>query len=90
MARILYRGVLREVVVDDFLPVDKDGKPVFSKASGGIEIWVMILEKCWAKLHGSYGAIIGGLPFEVLHAFSGAPTSNTNIPKTQKGWDELW
>ena len=41
----------------------------------------MILEKCWAKLFGSYEAIIGiffldlgGLPNEVLHAFSGAPT----------------
>jgi hypothetical protein len=39
------------------------------------------LEKCWAKLFGSYEAIIGnfflisgGLPNEVLHAFSGAPT----------------
>jgi len=34
----------------------------------------MILEKCWAKLYGSYSSIVGGLPDEVLHAFSGAPT----------------
>lgn len=74
MARILYKGVIREVVVDDYIPVNQQGDPLFAKPAGGREIWVMILEKCWAKLHGSYGAIVGGLPNEVLHAFSGAPT----------------
>lgn len=74
MARILYKGVLREVVVDDYIPVNQQGDPLFAKPAAGREIWVMILEKCWAKLHGSYGAIVGGLPNEVLHAFSGAPT----------------
>jgi len=74
MARILHLGVLQEVVVDDFIPVDAKGKPLFAKPSGGKEIWVMILEKCWAKLFGSYENIVGGLPNEVLHAFSGAPT----------------
>ena len=62
MARILYQGVLREVVVDDYVPVTAQGTPLFAKPAGGNEIWVMILEKCWAKLHGSYGAIVGGLP----------------------------
>ncbi len=62
MARVLYQGVLREVVVDDYVPVTQQGMPLFAKPAGGNEIWVMILEKCWAKLHGSYGAIVGGLP----------------------------
>jgi hypothetical protein len=31
--------------------------PIFSKPAGGSQIWVMILEKCWAKLNGSYAAI---------------------------------
>ena len=46
----------------------------------------MILEKCWAKVFGSYEAIVGinfiylgGLPNEVLHAFSGAPTFYNTI-----------
>lgn len=59
MARILHLGVLQEVVVDDYVPVDAKGKPIFAKPSGGKEIWVMILEKCWAKLFGSYEAIVG-------------------------------
>jgi hypothetical protein len=35
MARILHLGVLQEVVVDDFIPVDEKGKPIFAKPSGG-------------------------------------------------------
>ena len=62
MARILFRGVLREVIVDDYIPVNQQGDPLFAKPTGGNQIWIMILEKCWAKLHGSYGSIIGGLP----------------------------
>jgi hypothetical protein len=35
MARILHQGVLREVIVDDFIPVDARGKPIFAKPAGG-------------------------------------------------------
>ena len=84
MARILHQGVIKEVVVDDFIPVTPQNTPLFAKPAGGREIWVMILEKCWAKLHGSYAAIVGGLPNEVLHAFSGAPTFYRNVPTNKE------
>lgn len=35
---------------------------------------VLLLEKAWAKIFGSYEKIEGGLPREVLHALTGAPT----------------
>lgn len=55
MARVLHQGVLREVVVDDYFPVSKkDGNVMVANPAGGNEIWVMILEKIWAKLYGSY------------------------------------
>lgn len=73
MARILHNGIYQEVVIDDYFPVDEKGKVFFAQPAGGKEIWVMILEKCWAKLYGSFSAIVGGLPHEVLHAFSSAP-----------------
>jgi hypothetical protein len=51
----------------------------------------MVLEKCWAKLFGSYDAIEGiifliqgGLPDEVLHAFSAAPTYHHRIKGKSK------
>lgn len=61
MVRILFQGILREVVVDDYIPVSPQNTPLFAKPAGGREIWVMILEKAWAKLHGSYGAIVGNV-----------------------------
>jgi hypothetical protein len=35
MARIMFRGVLHEVVVDDFIPVNAKNEPLFAKPSGG-------------------------------------------------------
>jgi len=40
-----------EVVIDDKFPCDKFRKPAFSKANGN-ELWVMILEKAFAKYNG--------------------------------------
>ena len=80
MARILHDGEYQEVVIDDYFPVDQNNKSAFAQPSGGQEIWVMVLEKCWAKLYGSYANINGGLPNEVLHAFSSAPVFFHMIP----------
>lgn len=38
------------------------------------ELWVMILEKAWAKVHGNFGRIEAGLTTECLHDLTGAPT----------------
>ena len=60
MARVLHNGVLKEIMVDDYFPVSKaNGTIMCANPSGGNEIWVMILEKIWAKLYGSYEAIDG-------------------------------
>jgi hypothetical protein len=66
-------GVMTEVVIDDFVPVyAATNRPVFCKANGR-EIWVMLLEKAWAKIKGSYGDISAGTPHEVLNTFCVAP-----------------
>lgn len=38
------------------------------------EIWVMLLEKAWAKVYGSYDNIHSGYNDEGLNAVSGAPS----------------
>lgn len=67
------------VVVDDYFPC-KAGKPMFSSNSQH-EIWVMILEKVWAKLHNTYQNIIDGRSYEVFRDLLGAPSfySKSNI-----------
>ena len=51
----MFRGEIREVVVDDYIPVNQQGDPLFARPAAHRQIWVMILEKVWAKLHHSYG-----------------------------------
>ncbi|KAF0710814.1 hypothetical protein AaE_012370 [Aphanomyces astaci] len=53
------------VVLDDRIPVfgytnNRAGKPFFARCSDPNELWVPLIEKAYAKLHGSYEALIGG------------------------------
>lgn len=79
-------GEAKEVVVDDFFPC-LDGEPCFSKANGN-ELWVLILEKVWAKLHGSYERIEAGFAHNVMTDLTGAPSFDVDID--EYGEDPLW
>ena len=52
-------GSWRPVVVDDYLPTNWMGNHLFARSRGN-ELWVSVLEKAYASLHGSYTAIEGG------------------------------
>ena len=50
-------GLLKEVIIDDFFPVDiKSNKIIFSSSKND-SLWIPILEKSYAKLNGSYNNI---------------------------------
>lgn len=70
--KLFKNGEHAEVVMDNFVPC-VDDEPCFSKANGN-ELWVIILEKAWAKLHGSYERIEAGLAHEVMRDLTGAPS----------------
>ena len=38
------------------------------------ELWASILEKAYAKLHGNFLNIEGGLPYKALSELTGAPS----------------
>ena len=61
-----------DIIVDDYFPT-RNQKPFFSKNHGN-ELWVMILEKAWAKLHGSYKRIESGWAFNAFRDLTGAPS----------------
>lgn len=44
---------LMYVIIDDRIPVkNKDGRPIFGHATDPNELWILLLEKSYAKLHG--------------------------------------
>ena len=66
-------GERQTIVIDDHIPCDVDGEPCFSKANGN-ELWVIILEKAWAKIHSNYERIVGGQAHLTFRDLMGAPS----------------
>ena len=71
--RLCKNGEWVEVTVDDYFPCSQDGGPVFSRSNGN-ELWVLLLEKAYAKLHGNYFALRGGFANEGMIDLTGCPT----------------
>jgi calpain-15 len=88
--RFYLNGEEKVVVVDDYFPWFKQDKNfAFSRSTTDHEIWVLLLEKAWAKIFGSYQAIESGIAGEALPALTGAPAKVLWHMET-KNKDELW
>ena len=49
------------VIIDERIPVDiKSKQPVFGKCRDPHEMWVALIEKAYAKMHGCYENLISG------------------------------
>ncbi|KAG5497516.1 hypothetical protein JKF63_03780 [Porcisia hertigi] len=72
---INFNGWWLPVLLDDFLPATHDG-PEFARCSVDVRrLWVALLEKTYAKVHGSYANIASGDPLEPLSEFTGFPVT---------------
>jgi calpain-15 len=71
--RLCKNGEWQQVTVDDYFPCTESGVPVFTVTEGN-DLWIMILEKAFAKLAGSYLALRGGFAHEGLQDLTGCPT----------------
>jgi hypothetical protein len=79
------KGQKRTMFVDDHF-VQRYGDFLFAKPNGG-EIWVLLLEKAFAKYEGGFSNIEGGLPSDPLKFLTGAITRDHS--KIKRCWDEL-
>ena len=72
--RFCKNGEWVEVTVDDHFPCKPYGGPIFSRANDN-EMWVLLVEKAYAKLHGNYYTLRGGFANEGMIDLTGCPTS---------------
>ena len=67
------------ITLDDYFPYNiKTNMPLFCKPYKN-EIWVMLLEKAWAKINDSYLNIDNGSPYDVLDSFLLSSSINNDI-----------
>ena len=65
-------GLPEEIVTDTLMPCI-DGKPCFARTHSD-DLWVMIIQKAYAKILGSYERIESATEAEVLNDLTGAPS----------------
>ena len=74
LLKFYINGIETPVIVDDYFPVHRGSTDLCFADSKGEELWVSLLEKGWAKLHGTYARIEGGLPCFANSHLSGVPS----------------
>ncbi|GLJ45014.1 hypothetical protein SUGI_0947480 [Cryptomeria japonica] len=81
--RFCIQGEWVPVVVDDWIPCESRGKPAFATSRKVNELWVSILEKAYAKLHGSYEALEGGFVQDALVDLTGGAGEEIDMRSAQ-------
>jgi calpain-15 len=80
-------GEWQIVIIDDYLPYDPKYNSSAFTHSNGQELWVLMIEKAWAKVNGGYLNTIGGQAYDPLSAFTGFLS---RCIKTSMDINELW
>ncbi len=66
-------GWWHNVIVDDFFPTVGPRQCFAHTVETPSELWASLIEKAYAKLHGSYASIVAGDPLQALQDLTGFP-----------------
>jgi len=80
---------MKLILVDDYIPCYGSwGKNFAFSSTNGNELWVILLEKAWAKLNGNYARVIGGDPHEIFEVLTNAYCEKIKFKKISK--EKIW
>ena len=87
---LFINGVWKLVLIDDYVPyTGKYFKQLVFSSSNGNELWVVLLEKAWAKVNGSYARIgCGGMPHEVFDVITESYSQVISV--TENNSEMIW
>eukprot|EP00618_Florenciella_parvula_P036254 CAMPEP_0119472656 /NCGR_PEP_ID=MMETSP1344-20130328/4620_1 /TAXON_ID=236787 /ORGANISM="Florenciella parvula, Strain CCMP2471" /LENGTH=607 /DNA_ID=CAMNT_0007505629 /DNA_START=42 /DNA_END=1865 /DNA_ORIENTATION=- len=87
--RMYKSGLLRYVHVDDRLPCNQAGALHYARGLDINEVWVPIVEKAYAKMHGCYENLVHGKVELALKDLTGLPPFKLDLTLDDVGaWDQ--
>ena len=66
-----YQGRYANIIIDDLFPCINE-RPIFTHNKSD-DLWVLLIEKAYAKAAGCYAALEGGMPVRTLNNLTGMP-----------------
>lgn len=104
MVKLWLNGVARCVLIDDFLPIDKQGNLLCSQttnsSANSLELWVCLIEKAYMKLCGGYDfpgsnsgvdlfSLTGWIPERILFAKDPNNVKDYETP-AERAWERIY
>nr|KAG5712016.1 hypothetical protein BaRGS_020742 [Batillaria attramentaria] len=77
-ARFWHFGQWEDVYIDDYLPVIYGDQIWGAHSADRDEMWISLLEKAFAKNHGSYNAVEGGTAVDAFPALTGGVSESVD------------
>ncbi|KAL4478339.1 hypothetical protein ABPG72_009575 [Tetrahymena utriculariae] len=81
-------GEQREIIIDDLFPIFHQTGLFLFGGQLKQDLWILLVEKAWAKIHGGYMYLDMGTMREALHGLTGAPCENYFLENEKE--DEIW